>query len=486
MAQPSARPVRVGSRERKRRSRSLLALRAARPGERRPDLAFQSVPRMNFRPLASRRLRHAMQSAYLVLLLVLAGWSDSATTASAAAKQPLAAPRVAATPSSRTTTRDVFVGGSIVLAVGASVGGDVVVVHGGSYGQVVLSKVFVTPVRVVAAAGEVVSVAGFVVSGGAGYLFSGFRTSAESRLENAAHDVGFDRLSCVIPSSDTTSSCLYVHDASFNVSVTNSRLVGGVDGVKFYGCSGSSWAHNVRVADSEVSGASEDLIHVNCASNVTVEHNWLHDPVDNADHNDGVQSQASDNLQILRNTFTFQSVPASGGPNQAIMLGNVPAQWPDRKVTNTLVANNLVAHWNGGRPLIMNGTENLTIVNNTFMDSGSGARDPGITISWQDDGQNGRVQNVGLALWNNITNTIYIDPGADPPSFSDSNLLTLRHAPPGIGRVITVAPRFVDRTTYALAKSSRARHFGIVRERTPRVDIDRRVRSTPPGVGARA
>lgn len=320
-----------------------------------------------------------------------------------------------------TSVREVFAGGSIESAVAAQTGGGTIVVHAGSYPLVVLSRTFSKAVRIVGATGEDVSVGGFVISG-AGYTIGRLHTRGESRLEGAAHDVTFDRVVCHIPSADTADSCFAFHDASHDAVISRSVARGGFDGVKFYGCGGAPWANNISVVDSEITGANEDLIHIDCANDVTVARNDLHDPAANSDHNDGIQSQASNNLRIIGNTFSFSSVPALGGPNQAMMLGNVPAQWPDRKVTNTVVAYNVVRHWNGGRALIVNGTENLRIVNNTFVDSGNAAiNDPSITVGNQ--GAYGG-QNPGLEIWNNIMQSVYYDPGSTPPAFFSTNLLT--------------------------------------------------------------
>ena len=376
-----------------------------------------------------------------------------------------------------------YSGDSIRHAVAAASSGDTIVVHGGSYSEVKLTRRFAPAVRIVGAPGESVTVAGFVISGGAGYVVRGLHTNGESRLQNGAHDVTFDHVRCSIPTGDTSSSCFYFHDNSHDAVVANSYASGGWDGVKLYGCDGSSWANNITVRDSEITAANEDLIHVNCANNVTIKHNWLHDPVDTDDHNDGVQTQASGNLRIVRNTFSWTSVPAQGGPNQAMILGNAPAQWPDRQVINTLVANNLVQHWNGGRPLIMNGTVNTRIVNNTFMDSGDAAlNDPSITVANQ--GSDGG-QNPGLQIWNNILKSVDYEPGSTHPSFFSTNLITDPIAGITGADALTGDPEFVDRTLYALAAGSAANGRALIRVGTPRLDIDGRKRRLPPSLGAR-
>jgi hypothetical protein len=370
---------------------------------------------------------------------------------------------------------DVYQGDSIAAAVDASDDGDSIVVHAGSYPSVTLTRQFPTAVRITGAPGETVTVGGFVISGGSGYLIDNLRTNGESRLESDAHDVVFDNVRCAIPAGDQSGSCFYFRDSSHRAVLSNSSASGGWDGVKFYGCTGRTWATDILVLDSTIAGAYEDNVHVDCARNVTIEHNFIHDPLDNLNHNDGIQTQASDNLRIVRNTFSFASVRPVGGPNQAMMLGNVPASWPDRKVTDTLVANNLVTHWNGGRPLIMNGTENTLIVNNTFVDSGNAAKnDPSITVANQ--GSAGG-QNPGLEIWNNIMRSALFATGSAPPAFFSTNLIANPYRGMSGANVIRGNPRFVDRTSYALAPNSPALGRGLIRPGTPADDIDGRPRA---------
>jgi hypothetical protein len=383
-----------------------------------------STPAIDPVPRKRRRDHHGVRrigAGLLVLATAMVG--AGVLQGESASRTPSVSPLSGRTEAIATPTpvREVFAGGSIESAVAAQTGGGTIVVHAGSYPRVALSRTFSKAVHIVGAPGEDVSVGGFVISG-AGYAIGRLRTDGESRLEGAAHDVTFDRVVCHIPSADTADSCFAFHDASHDAVISRSVARGGLDGVKFYGCGGAPWANNISVIDSEITGAQEDLIHVDCADDVTIEHNDLHDPAANSDHNDGIQSQASNNLRIIGNTFSFSTVPAVGGPNQAMMLGNVPAQWPGRKVTNTVVAYNVVRHWNGGRALIMNGTENLRIVNNTFVDSGNAAiNDPSITVGNQ--GAYGG-QNPGLEIWNNIMQSVYYDPGSRPPAFFSTNLLT--------------------------------------------------------------
>jgi hypothetical protein len=382
------------------------------------------------------------------------------------------------------TTRDVYPGGSIVDAVNASSVGDTVVVHAGSYPRVTLTRQFSTPVNIVGAVGETVTVGGFDISGGAGYTISNLRTNGQSIMENAAHDITFDHVSCTLPSGTTAASCFYFHDSSHDGTISNSSAKGGWDAVKVYALY-PVYASNIVVKDSDLSGATEDDFHIDGVQNMLIEHNFIHDPIDNSDHNDGIQSQRSDSLTITRNTFSFQSVAAgTGGPNNAMMVGIVPTL-PGR-ITNTVISNNLVAHWNAGRPLIVSGTNTTTVVNNTFVDSGSGVTDPSITLNAQYASYGSDFQNNTVSIWNNIVNKIYIDAGATGPAFCDRNLVTNPQAGMSGTNVISADPQFVDRTTYALSSTSPARGVGLTRSGTPVIDIDGAARPTPLDLGARS
>jgi len=386
------------------------------------------------------------------------------------------------------TVRDVYAGGSIAAAVDASTGGDVVLVHAGTYPQVVLSKQFPVPVTIAGAPGEDVTVGGFSVASGAGYLITGLKTNGGTTVFNGGHDIVFSNISCTLPADvNNTTSCFYLNDSSYDLRISNSTIRGGWVGIHVYSRNpgpGPGWVRNLTVANNDISGAAIDDIHLDGVDGAVVTHNTIHDPQANNQHNDGIQSQASNNVRIERNTFSFTTAPANVNVGTAIMLGNLPAEFPDRKVTNTVVVNNLVAHWQAGLALIVNGTEGTQIVNNTFVDNGSpGGYDASITVAYQ--GAAGG-QNPGLQIWNNILNSVHYDPGSTPPALFDTNLITNPRPSVRGSHALYVSPRFVDRKSYALATNSRARKRGIVRQGTPRVDIDGRRRTFPPDLGARS
>jgi hypothetical protein len=381
------------------------------------------------------------------------------------------------------TTRDVYPGGSIANAVNASSVGDTVVVHQGSYPTATLTHQFSAPVFIRAAAGDTVVVKGFIVSGGAGYDIQGFNTTGESRFENNAHDVTFSGNTCVIPPSDTNSTCAYVHDGSHDITITNNSLKGGWDGVKFYGCYGNpGWAHNVLVENNDISATNEDLIHVDCARDVLITHNYMHDVIDNSDHNDAIQSQASDGLQMIANTISY-STDHRFGPNQGIIVGRT--DYPsDDQVTDTTIANNLIVHW-PGIPLEVAGVNGLTIVNNTVWDDGEGSVD-GLHIDNIGGVHGNFYANTNVQVWNNLLGTIWVDGQA--PTYCANNIWVSygqNWACNGPNNRQGVDPGFVDHSEYFLRATSPAIDAGTNRPGTPGEDIDGNARTSAPDLGAR-
>ncbi len=423
---------------------------------------------------------------------VAGGASDSGAppvpVAGGASDSAVLSARPAATSLRASAVREAWSTETLEAAIATAQPGDTIVLHAAAYGRILLERDFAgAPVRIRAAAGETATVAGFVVSG-SGYVLGPLRTSAQTTLLGGAHDVVVDGVGCDLSSFPTDErgvpmSCFVIRDSAHDVRLERTVVRGGWIGVHVYsGGPPSTWVRNVAVADSDLSGCAVDDIHVDGVDTMVVKHNLIHDPQANDRHNDGIQSQASTNLRITRNTFSWTTVAAGRNFGTAIMLGNVP-ELPERKVTSTYVANNLVARWNGGRALIVNGTERTRVVNNTFVDNGApGAPEPSITIANQGPAAG---QNLGLEIWNNILESVYLDPGSTPPAFFDTNLQLRPLRQMSGTNVVRAAPRFADRVTYRLLAASRARGRGLDRPGTPRVDLDGRKRGRPPSLGAR-
>src|SRR5262249_30821534 len=129
----------------------------------------------------------------------------------------------------------------------------------------------------------------------------------------------FDGIDSHVPTSnDINVSPFYVHGTSHDITVIRSKLYGGHIDLKVY-CGYPGWARRIQLIDSEIWGARGDLIHIDGADDLIVEHNYLHDPIDTSDHNDAFQAQRANNWRVLRNTITWTTVPQAWGPNQGMM-----------------------------------------------------------------------------------------------------------------------------------------------------------------------
>jgi len=342
-----------------------------------------------------------------------------------------------------------------LATIGQSAAGDTVVLQSGSYPKLILNKSF-SPGRVTVQCASGVSIAGVNTNGQSGYTFS-YCTVA-------------------IPQNSTDISVRAVENLgpSNNITWTNCRISGGFVAWDVYGASGS-WAKNIVLVDSNVSGAGGDLIHTNGVDGLRIEHNMIHDPyhdysLSNPEHHDGWQAQNTSNAQFIRNLVYWTSGPGaysgqtSNYLGQGIMLsGNVGA------ITNVLIANNLIDHYNG-RPLNMNGSAGVQIVDNTFQDSGDG-----ISITFGD-----YLSNV--QAWDNIIQNAYTT--GYQPSYFSNNWLTGRLSDGYLGNIKgstywTGDPGFVDRSTYDLTSTSPARGKGITLSGNPAIDLDANNRVNP-------
>jgi chitodextrinase len=350
--------------------------------------------------------------------------------------------------------------GQALSVIAASSSGDTVRLVGGVHPKLTLNKNFPT-CCVTITDDNSGHIQGVDTGGVGGYVFD----SIDSRAPG---------------SSDINVAAFYVHGASQDITIIRSKLSGGHLALKQY-VRQPAWARRIKLIDSELWGSWGDLIHIDGADDLLIEHNYLHDPTQTSTHNDAYQVQRANNWRVLRNTIEWDTIPRGGGPNQGIMVSRALST---DTITSGVIANNLIAHWHGGRPLIVtNIIGGLNIVNNTIVDSGDGI---GITVT----GWNGPVDNV--FIWNNILQSVYYERGA-VADLLDTNWYT----EPSRGNVLganahTGSPGFVVQTaiagtgstSYDLTPSSPARSLGLMRPGTPSNTIDGSQRGNPPGLGA--
>jgi len=339
---------------------------------------------------------------------------------------------------------------TVLTTIAQAAAGDTVVLQAGSYAKLVLPRSFTTG-RVTLKCDSSATIAGVDTNGQSGYTFQDCRVAIPA-------------------STDSSVRTVENRGPSQNITWQHCTISGGFVTWDVYGASGQ-WARNIALVDSDVFGGAGDLIHTNGVDGLRIEHNAIHDPQHlTAEHHDGWQAQYTSNAQFVRNVVYWTSgTGAYSGETsnylgQGIMLsGNAGA------VSNVYIANNLIHHYNG-RPLNMNGTSGVQIVNNTFQNSGDG-----VSVTF---GSN----LSGVEVWNNILQTAWTDTGIQP-SFFEDNWLT-GSSSGWLGNVKgstywTGDPGFVDRSSYKLTSTSPARGKGLTRAGTPANDLDNNARTSP-------
>jgi chitodextrinase len=368
---------------------------------------------------------------------------------------------VTTTTSACSGTLDVYSGGDIGAAItSAAPGTTTIVVHSGTYPKLAVSRQFSSMTSVEAAPGASVTIQGIRLNGAAFLSFSGFNiNSGSNSVENVE-----------------------VYGAAHDIAITNNRITGGRFGVYVVPAPGVPWPHDVTVRDNEISAAYIDDMQIDGVKNMIIQHNLIHDPQVNGQHNDGIQVIAGDGLTITENTIRFVSYNGSGGPNQGIILGRADPFNAALYVNNVVVSSNLIDHWEG-TPIILAGVSNVSVVNNTGYDSGQGGTWSAFDMTAKNDPSH--FDNTGVQVWNNIFSRMTIGNGSSSPSYCGYNLVW----PSGgntCGQYLeTVDPQFVDHTNYALGSTSPAINSGSNRVGTPPVDMI----GTPYGIpdrGARA
>jgi hypothetical protein len=354
---------------------------------------------------------------------------------------------------------------NVMSVIDGSTDGDTVLLQSGSYSKITFDKSFGTA-RLTITCASGVTVAGINTNGKSNYT-----------IKNCTFS---------LPINGTDISVRPVENLgpSQNITWQNIKATGGFNTFDVYGPSGS-FAKNIVLIDSDISNTGGDLIHTNGVDGLRIEHNNLHDPYHdyslgtNAEHHDGWQAQNTSNAQFLRNHIWWTANPGAYAGNYdasgAYLGQGVIMSGGDGPNSNILVANNLVEHYNG-RPMEINGTTNMQIVNNTLEDSGDGV---GISI-----GSN----MVNLQIWNNILMNIYNNTST-APTLVDNNWFT-GGAGGYMGNVsgtnkYTGDPGWANTTTYALTVGGPAYTKGSTRSGTPSVDIDNANRPNPPALGAR-
>jgi hypothetical protein len=350
---------------------------------------------------------------------------------------------------------------------------DSIVLHGGSYPKQYITTNFASTVFIRGAKGETVNVAGLAISG-SNVSISEMNIIGGLRIFHSAHNVSCHGLTVTAAESATAFS---LESGAHDVLIARNTILGGSFGIKSFGRpSTSGWPARIRIMNNDITNAHIDEIQIDGARNSVIGHNNIHDPQVNGHHNDGIQVIASDGLRIFDNKIHFNSFDRTGGPNQGIILGHADPPDPARRVTNTVIAGNIIDRW-PGTPILLAGGDNTEIFNNTAFDSGWQGHGPAVVITWK---RQSYFQNRQVKFWNNIFNRLEIDRGAIPPSYCGYNLIS-----EGSGRsacrshLLTGNPGFIDHSSYRLRATSRARNTGTSNPRGLLRDIDGRLYGKP-------
>lgn len=382
----------------------------------------------------------------------------------------------------------VYPGDSISAALSQVSAGDTIFVHAGTYSpQVVLAR-FSRPVTIEGESRDAVVVRGFNFQGAAQIrvrrmTVTGVDSTSPSAIlvKKASSHLTFEDLRI----DPTHEAGVDIVEGSHDIRIVSSVITGEHAvvnpgrGRNIHIGSGntdlSKWVSNIEVISNHLSKASADAIQIAGANNVLIEGNTFRDLQQNGDHNDAIQSVASDGLRILRNVFTAET-----DQDQSIILGHLggavgPPPHPNMKVRNTLVANNLVHHWRGPG-ITLSGTINTDVVNNTSMDNRRPSGNyPGLVLGTT------YHENEGLRIFNNILSDIYVTGSGAPPAYQARNIIPGKGAGP---LDLKVDPKFEDRVLYRLASDSPAVDYAQV-DGAPAVDLDGSARIGIPDAGAR-
>ena len=354
----------------------------------------------------------------------------------------------------------------------------VLVLHAGSYPAITIAGG--GPLTIVGDSRDDVIVAGFVLDGARDVTVSSLTIAGNE--DPASSAVTITGRSSGIRLSDVTidpahNAGVDIVDGSRDITIEHSRITGEHVTHKLgparniHVGEGSPdttrWVEGIHITDNELLAAGADGIQVAGARDVTIARNFIHDLQQNKDHNDGIQVVAVDGATIEANTLTSLTATSQ---DQSIILGHLgggagPAADPALRVRDVVVANNLVHHW-AGAGITVNGTIDVTIVNNTSMDNGrDGQPFPGLLIDSR------HAPNEGLTVINNVVSDIQLA-GTEPATVQAANVVAGAGGGP---EDRTGDPCFADRTDYQLAPQSPAIDLGIAAG-APTDDLDGRPR----------
>ena len=223
------------------------------------------------------------------------------------------------------SVRHVYSGQSITSAINASSAGDSVVVHAGSYPLLSLSgKSAGGEIKVIAAAGETVNVAGADIRSSSNVSLSSFNWTGNVYLlgtTNVRFQGGTSRVSLAANNFD-------VRDNSQDTYVEDMRISGGDSHFGIQAGNDASRSRRTFIRNNDMGDASQDHVIINRGIDVYVQQNLIHGVIDTAEHSDGVQSVGGDGVYIDRNEMWTPRAARDAARDRnddAVMLNSEPS-----------------------------------------------------------------------------------------------------------------------------------------------------------------
>lgn len=343
--------------------------------------------------------------------------------------------------------------------------GERVIVHGGDYaGFVIADRAFSPPLQVIVMPGDNARVPSIELRNVENVNIEGFTVSGTMRVIGGK-GVTLKRNTVAGPDKGPDAA-ISVESGASDVTIANNQVTSGKRNVLLFAGTGSpARVTNVHITANDLGSARSDAIQVIGADNAVIEKNFIHNLVENADHNDGVQAVDSTHLSIIGNVFTS---PGKLDADQGIMLGPMAGA----RVSDTRIENNVIHHWRGAG-INVNGARNTLIVNNSVTDTGEpGHPWPALNVA--------ETPSPGLRIWNNILSSISRVEGSAAPQLEDHNCVAVG----GTGaHDVAVVPDLSADTGFALAPKSPCIGAGIA-DGAPAVDHFGRQRTRAIDAGA--
>lgn len=190
-----------------------------------------------------------------------------------------------------------------------------------------------------------------------------------------------------------------VKNGASQIDIVDNTIVGGWNGVTVHSWVGTARPHHVRIAGNVISGQANDNVQIGIAHDVVVENNVLTDPIDNANHNDGVQLMGGERVVVRGNHLS--------GQDQALMFKPEVSLGADSAIVDARIEDNVISRTREFGVILL-GTTRTTLVGNTVTDT------PKQSVLLTGN-------NTGTVITGNVIGTFYVERTATPPAVLRDN-----------------------------------------------------------------